>query len=153
MGLCPVGVDACGSFIFTSSNELTIDNFTVPAKKQLTLLSVEIAEDGERLARCHVVGQNMAAAEILLPLSLKGEFYEYESDRGYTLQEIMSSARLSCRRFRSTNIKNRGALLVFSPVYEISAIMHSKYNSVTLLCKYLSCPFSTDIVLVPKPDM
>ncbi|KAK9960432.1 hypothetical protein ABG768_008287 [Culter alburnus] len=130
VGLCPVGVDACGSFIFTSSNELTIDYFTVPAGKQLTLLTVEIAEDGERLARCHVVGQNMAAAEILLPLSLKGEFYEYESDRGYTLQEIMSSARLSCRRFRSTNMKNSGAMLVFSPVYEISAIMHMRKNIV-----------------------
>lgn len=126
MGLCPVGVDACGSFIFTSRKELTIDNFTVPAGKELTLLSVEAADDGERFARCHVLGQNKASAEILLPLSLKGEFYEYESDRGFTLQEIMSSARLSCRHFRSTNMKNCGALMVFSPVYEISAIMHSK---------------------------
>ncbi|XDV39694.1 hypothetical protein PO909_008895 [Leuciscus waleckii] len=130
VGLCPVGVDACGSFIFTSREELTIENFTVPAGKELTLLSVEAADDGERLARCHVLGQNKASAEILLPLSLKGEFYEYESDRGFNLQEIMSSARLSCRRFRNTNMKNCGALMVFSPVYEISAIMHMRKNVV-----------------------
>ncbi|XP_067305425.1 protein THEMIS2 isoform X2 [Pseudorasbora parva] len=130
VSLCPVGVDACGSFIFTSRDELTFGHFTVPEGKQLTLLSVEISEDGERLARCHVVGQNKASAEILLPLSLKGEFYEYESDRGYTLQEIMSSARLSCRRFRSANMKNSGTLLAFSPVYEISAIMHMRKNVV-----------------------
>ncbi|XP_039507261.1 protein THEMIS2-like [Pimephales promelas] len=130
VGLCPVGVDACGSFIFTSREELTIDNFTVPAETKLTLVTVEAADNGERLARCHVVGQNKASAEILLPLSLKGEFYEYESDRGFTLQEIMSSVRLSCRRFRSTNMKNCGALMVFSPVYEISAIMHMRKNVV-----------------------
>ncbi len=131
MGLCPVGVDVCGSFTFICHSELTIESFTLPAGKQLTLLSVEVARDGKRLARCQVVGQNMASAEILLPLALKGEFYECQSDRGYSLREIMSSSRLSCRRFRNTTESNSGSLLVFSPVYEISAIMHSKYNSVT----------------------
>uniref|UniRef100_A0A9J7Z935 Thymocyte selection associated family member 2 n=1 Tax=Cyprinus carpio carpio TaxID=630221 RepID=A0A9J7Z935_CYPCA len=130
VGLCPAEVDACSSLTFISQNDLIIDNFTLPAGKQLTLLSVEVAKNGERLARCQVVEQNMASAEILLPLSLRGEFYECQGDRGYTLQEIMSSSRLSCRRFRNTN-ENSGSLLVFSPLYEISAIMHSKYNSVT----------------------
>ncbi|XP_073703189.1 protein THEMIS2 [Garra rufa] len=130
VGLCPVGVDACGSFTFLSQNELTIDNFTLPAGKQLTLLSVEVAKNGIRLARCQLVGQNMASAEILLPLSLKGDFYECQIDRGYSLQEIMSSSRLSCRRFCSTNEKSSGSLLVFSPVYEISAIMHMRKNVV-----------------------
>ncbi|XP_016389969.1 protein THEMIS2-like [Sinocyclocheilus rhinocerous] len=130
VGLCPVGVDACGSFTFISQNELTIDNFTLPAGKQLILLSVEGAKNGERLARCQVVGQNMASTEILLPLSLRGEFYECQGDRGYSLEEIMASSRLSCRRFRNTNEKNSGSLLVFSPVYEISAIMQMRKNVV-----------------------
>uniref|UniRef100_A0A8C1NVY0 Thymocyte selection associated family member 2 n=1 Tax=Cyprinus carpio TaxID=7962 RepID=A0A8C1NVY0_CYPCA len=100
VGLCPVGVDACGSFTFICQNELTIDNFTLPAGKQLTLLSVEVARNGERLARCQVVGQNMASAEILLPMALRGEFYECQSDRGYSLQEIMASSRLSSHSCR-----------------------------------------------------
>lgn len=149
MGLCPVGVDACGSFTFICQTELTIDNFTLSAGKQLTLLSVEEARNGERLARCQVFGQNMASAEILLPLDLRGEFYECQSDRGYSLQEIMSSSRLSCRRFRNTD-ENSGSLLVFSPVYEISAIMQSKYNSVTW--KIFAKLFPHDTLLVPKPD-
>ncbi|XP_016098250.1 protein THEMIS2 [Sinocyclocheilus grahami] len=130
VGLCPVGVDACGSFTFICQNELTIDTFTLPAGKQLTLLSMEVARNGERLARCQMVGQNMASAEILLPLTLRGEFYECQSDRGYSLQEIMSSSRLSCRQFRNTAEKNSGSLLIFSPVYEISAIMHMRKNVV-----------------------
>ncbi|XP_051577517.1 protein THEMIS2-like isoform X2 [Myxocyprinus asiaticus] len=128
--LCPVGVDACGSFTFISSNELTVDNFTLPAGKQLTLLSVELDEDGARQARCQLVGQNMASAEILLPLSLKGEFYECIDDHGYSLQEIISSPRLSSRCFRSTSVKKSGSPLVFSPVYEIQAIMHMRKDVV-----------------------
>ncbi|XP_043117209.1 protein THEMIS2 [Puntigrus tetrazona] len=130
VGLCPVGVDACGSFSFVCQNELTIDNFTLPAGRRLTLLSVEVDRNGERLARCQVLGHNMASAEILLPLHLKGEFYECQSAQGYSLQEIMSSSRLSCRRFCSTTETNRGSSLVFSPVYEISAIMHMRKNIV-----------------------
>ncbi|KTG33857.1 hypothetical protein cypCar_00040650 [Cyprinus carpio] len=130
VGLCPVGVDACGSFTFICQNELTIDNFTLPAGKQLTLLSVEVARNGERLARCQVVGQNMASAEILLPMALRGEFYECQSDRGYSLQEIMASSRLSSRHFRNTAEKNSGSVLIFSPMYEISAIMHMRKNVV-----------------------
>uniref|UniRef100_A0A8C2I2U6 Thymocyte selection associated family member 2 n=1 Tax=Cyprinus carpio TaxID=7962 RepID=A0A8C2I2U6_CYPCA len=123
VGLCPVGVDACGSFTFICQNELTIDNFTLPAGKQLTLLSVEVARNGERLARCQVVGQNMASAEILLPMALRGEFYECQSDRGYSLQEIMASSRLSSRHFRNTAEKNSGSVLIFSPMYEISNVV------------------------------
>nr|XP_021322486.1 protein THEMIS2 isoform X2 [Danio rerio] len=130
VGLCPVGVDACGSFTFRSTQELIVDNFTLAPDEHLSLLSVEVSEDGERLARCQVLGHNMAYAELLLPLSLKGEFYECEDERGYFLQEIMSSARLSCRRFCNTNTKSSGGLLMFSPVYEISAIMHLRKNIV-----------------------
>ncbi|XP_052002702.1 protein THEMIS2-like [Xyrauchen texanus] len=130
VGLCPVGVDAFGSFTFFSSSELTVDNFTLPAGKHLTLLSVEFDDDGERQARCQLVGQNVASAEIQLPLSLKGDFYECEEDRGYTLQEITSSVRLSSRRFRSTNMKNSGGPLIFSPVYEIKAIMQLRKDIV-----------------------
>ncbi|XP_056331053.1 protein THEMIS2 isoform X2 [Danio aesculapii] len=130
VGLCPVGVDACGSFSFRSTQELMVNNFMLAADEHLTLLSVEVSEDGERLARCQVLGHNMACAELLLPLSLKGEFYECEDERGYFLQEIMSSARLSCRRFCNTNTKSSSGLLMFSPVYEISAIMHLRKNIV-----------------------
>ncbi|XP_056617876.1 protein THEMIS2 isoform X2 [Triplophysa dalaica] len=130
VGLCPVGVDVCSSFSFISKDKLKIDNFTLPAEEELTLLSLEVAEDGERQARCHTTGQNMVSAEILLPLSLKGEFYECESDRGYSLQEIMSSARLSTRRFRSTIVKHIGGPLIFSPIYEIKAIMQMRKDIV-----------------------
>lgn len=128
MGLCPVGVDVCSSFSFISKNKLKIDHFTLPAEEQLTLISLEVAEDGERQARCQLTGQNMVSAEIHLPLSLKGEFYECQSDHSYSLQEIMSSTRLSTRRFYSTNVKHAGGSLIFSPVYEIKAIMQSECN-------------------------
>ncbi|KAA0702850.1 Protein THEMIS2 [Triplophysa tibetana] len=130
VGLCPVGVDVCSSFSFISKDKLKIDNFTLPAEEELTILSLEVAEDGERQARCQTTGQNMVSAEILLPLSLKGEFYECESDRGYSLQEIMSSARLSTRRFRSTIVKHIEGSFIFSPVYEIKAIMQMRKDIV-----------------------
>ncbi|XP_055066653.2 protein THEMIS2 [Misgurnus anguillicaudatus] len=130
VGLCPIGVDACGSFSFKSRNKLNVENFTVPAEEPLTLILIEVAEDGTRQARCQLTGQNMVSAEILLPLSLKGEFYECECDRGYSLQEIMTSARLKTRRFRSTHAKNIGGPIIFSPVYEIKAIMHMRKDIV-----------------------
>lgn len=127
VGLQPVGVDACGSFSFISSNEMVIDNLTVSAGKEITLLSLEVREDGERNARCQLMGQQGAPATVLIPLACHGEFYECENDRGYSLPEIMLSDRLCRRHFRTTKSKKCGSPLIFTPVYEIQGIMHSKY--------------------------
>ncbi|KAL0173242.1 hypothetical protein M9458_033553, partial [Cirrhinus mrigala] len=109
VGLCPVGVDACGSFSFISQNELIIDNFTLPAGKQLAKMEKD----------WHGVcwwGRTW-------PLQ-RFSFLCPSEESFMNVKEIMSSFRLSCRRFRSINEKSTGSLLVFSPVYEISAIMH-----------------------------
>uniref|UniRef100_A0A4W4H6J9 CABIT domain-containing protein n=1 Tax=Electrophorus electricus TaxID=8005 RepID=A0A4W4H6J9_ELEEL len=94
VGLQPVGLDACGSFTFVSRNQLIIDNFTVPAGSEITILSVEHSEDKESYSRCKLTGQQGVSAEVHIPLSCHGEFYECENDHGYSLQEIMLSARL-----------------------------------------------------------
>ncbi|KAI4894342.1 hypothetical protein NFI96_032788 [Prochilodus magdalenae] len=130
VGLQPVGVDACGSFSFSSRNELIIDNFTVSAGKEITLLSVEVTEDGEKHARCQLTGLQGACAVVHIPLSIHGEFYECENERGYSLQEIMLSGRLCKRRFRKTKSKKCGGPLLFTPIYQIKGIMHMRKNIV-----------------------
>ncbi|XP_066540090.1 protein THEMIS2 [Hoplias malabaricus] len=130
VGLQPVGVDACGAFTFISRSELIIENFTVSAGTQLTMLSVEVAEDGEYFARCQLMGQQGASADIHIPFSYHGEFFECENDHGYSLQEIMLSDRLRKRRFRKTKSKKCGGPLIFAPVYQIQGIMHMRKNVV-----------------------
>lgn len=128
VGLLPVGVDACGSFTFTSKNDLTIENLTVPARQAITFLSEVLAEDGTHYARCRMTGQQDASAEVYIPLSCSGEFYECENERSYSLQEIMFSNRMCKRRFRKPLSNKHGSLLYFSPIYQIQAIMHSTYD-------------------------
>lgn len=121
VSLLPIGVDTVGSFSFVSRSSLTIDNFTVPAGQVLTLLSGE-----QDYVRCQVVGPEGSAAEVRVPLKHYGAFYECQSEHGYSLEEILSSTRLRSRRFRSLNAKACGGPLVFTPVYQIQAIMHSE---------------------------
>lgn len=128
VSLLPVGLDTVGSFSFVSRSELTINNFTVAAGQALTLLSSE-----EGCVRCRVVGAEGSTAEVRVPLKHYGAFYECQSEHGYSLQEILSSTRLGSRRFRSLKAKACGGPLVFTPIYQIQAIMHSK-------CGVLSIP-------------
>ncbi|TRY93655.1 hypothetical protein DNTS_001111 [Danionella cerebrum] len=130
--LCPMRVGAFGTSTFISKKELVIDNFILPANKPMTLLSAELGEDGEMFARVQVFSQNSASAEILIPGALTGEFYEFRDERGYSLKEIMSSERLRCRLFRDLNASNWSGSLTFSPVYEISAIMHLRTNIIKI---------------------
>lgn len=154
-GLLPVGVDAFGSFTFFIKNELIIENLIVPAETEITLLSVELGKEGENFARCRLTGQQEASVEFHMPFSYHGEFYECQNDRGYSLPEIMDSARLCKRRFCSIN----GSLLVFSPVYQIQGIMHSMYyrsispnvsffSSLVYICNQASLVFEAWLLLL-----
>lgn len=126
VGLLP-DVDAFGSFTFFSKYELITENLTVPAGSEMTILSVELNKDGESFACCRMTGQQEASAEVHIPVSCHGDFFECQNDRGYSLHEIMHSERLCRRRFCRTEPKKCGGPLFFSPIYQIQAIMHSMY--------------------------
>lgn len=143
VSLLPVGVDALGSFIFFSKNELIFENLIVPAKTEITLLSVELSRAGEKSARCRMKGQEEVSAEVLIPFSCHGDFYECQNEREYSLKEIMYSVRLCKRRFCNTKSKKGGGPLFFSPIYQIQGIMHSTY--------YQSISSNTSSVCVCKP--
>ncbi|KAG5271437.1 hypothetical protein AALO_G00179740 [Alosa alosa] len=125
VSLLPVGVDTVGSFSFISRSDLTIDNFTVPAGQELTLLSSE-----QGCARCQLTGPEGSTAEVRISLNHCGAFYECQSEHGYSLEEILSSTRLRSRRFRSLKAKACGGPLVLTPIYQIEAIMHMRKNIV-----------------------
>ncbi|KAK3551633.1 hypothetical protein QTP70_020841 [Hemibagrus guttatus] len=131
VGLVPVGVDAFGSFTFFSKNELIIENLTVPAGTKMTLLTIDLNKDRESFVRCRLTGQQEASAEVHIPFSCHGEFYECQNDRGYSLHEIMCSSRLCRRRFCKATPNKCGIPLFFNPVYEIQGIMHMRKNIVT----------------------
>ncbi|TSK34905.1 Protein THEMIS2 [Bagarius yarrelli] len=119
VGLLPVSVDAFGSFTFFSKNDLIIENLTVPARTEITVLTVVLNSDAESFARCRLMGREETSAEVHLPFSCYGEFYECQNDRDYTIHEIMSSARLCRRRFYKTKSNTYGSPLVFNPIYEV----------------------------------
>ncbi|XP_076827918.1 protein THEMIS2 [Brachyhypopomus gauderio] len=130
VGLQPFAVDTCGSFTFISGSELIINDFTVPSGSELTLLTVEHSEGKESYSRCQLRGNQGVSVEVHIPLSCHGEFYECESDRGYSLHEIMLSSRLRRRRFRKTKSNTCGSPLFFTPVYQIKGIMHMRKDIV-----------------------
>ncbi|XP_024270675.1 protein THEMIS2-like [Oncorhynchus tshawytscha] len=131
VSLRPVGLDTCFPFTFTSRCELTFENFTLGAGMAVTMLYIEQQDGGEEsCVRCQLRGQQGALAEVLVPFSCRGEFYECESDQTYTLQEIISSPHLCSRRFRFSKKTKHGGSLVFSPIYQVQAIMHLRKNIV-----------------------
>ncbi|XP_030013953.1 protein THEMIS2 isoform X2 [Sphaeramia orbicularis] len=164
--LRPVGLESCLPFTFSSRTKMTFGNFTLGSGRALTVLSTEQPEGKEGHVRCHIQGQQEASAEVCIPFSTRGEFYERESEECFTLQEIMSSSCLRSRKFRFINKTKSEKPLILTPVYQVHAIMSLRKNilrfpsslevdviDVTNLCKDVDfiTPFSLTEVL-SQPD-
>lgn len=128
VSLRPVGLDSCLPFTFTSHSKMTFGNLTLGEGRALTVLSVERHEGQEDQVRCLVRGQEEASAEVCIPISSRGHFYECESEERFTLREIMSSPPLRSRRFRFVNAAKCDRPLILSPVYQVQAVMNCKNN-------------------------
>ncbi|XP_034554173.1 protein THEMIS2 [Notolabrus celidotus] len=146
MSLRPVGLESCLPFTFTCRSKLTFGDFTLGAGRALTVLSIEQCEGEEDQVRCHVQGQQEASAEVCIPLSAQGEFIECEGEECFTLQEIMSSSCLRSRRFRFVNTTKYERPLVFSPIYQVQAIMNLRKN-------ILKFPSSLEVDVVDVTDL
>ncbi|XP_008275613.1 protein THEMIS2 [Stegastes partitus] len=144
--LRPVELESCLPFTFTSRSKMTFGNFTLGAGRALTVICIERREGEEDRARCHVQGQQEASAEVCIPLSSRGEFYECESEECFTLVEIMSSPCLRSRRFRFINTTKCERRLVLSPVYQVHAIMNLRKN-------VLKFPSSLEVDVVDVTEM
>lgn len=138
MSLRPVGLESSLPFSFTSHSKMTFGNLTIGAGRSLTILSVEQPEGEEGQVRCHVQGQHEASAEVQIPLSSRGEFFECESEECFTLQEIMSSPCLRSRKFRFMNTTKSECPLVLSPVYQVYANMHCEKYFLVFMKKHSS---------------
>lgn len=138
VSLRPIDLESSLPFTFTNRSKMTLENLTLGAGKVLTVLSIERHEGAEGQVRCHIQGQQQASAEVCIPLSYKGEFCECESEECFTLQEIMSSASLRCRRFRFKNTTKSVQPLVLSPIYQVQAIMHCEYLDFFFFFYFLS---------------
>lgn len=131
LSLRPVSLDNCLPFTFTNRSKMTFGDLTLGAGKVLTVLSIEQQKGQEDQVRCHLKGSQETSAEVCIPTSFRGEFYECESEENFSLQEIMSSPSLRSRRFRFSNTAKCQRPLIFSPIYQIQAIMSSKKNFFT----------------------
>ncbi|XP_072249963.1 protein THEMIS2 isoform X2 [Leuresthes tenuis] len=128
LSLRPVGLESSLPFTFSSHSKMTFGTLTLGPGRVLTVLSIVRHEGEEGHVRCHVKGQQEASAEVCIPLSSRGEFYECESEECFTLQEIMSSPSLRSRRFRFINTTKYERPLILSPVYQVHAIMSLRKN-------------------------
>uniref|UniRef100_A0A8C6KBY4 Thymocyte selection associated family member 2 n=1 Tax=Nothobranchius furzeri TaxID=105023 RepID=A0A8C6KBY4_NOTFU len=146
MSLRPVGQESFLPFTFHSHTKMTLDTFTLGAGKALTVIAIEKHEGKEDQVRCHVKGEAEASAEVRIPLSSRGQFYECESEECYTLKEIMSSPFLRSRRFCLVKKTNCERVLVLSPVYQIQAIMNLRKN-------VLRFPSSLEVDVVDVSDL
>ncbi|KAM4581501.1 protein THEMIS2 [Odontesthes bonariensis] len=128
LSLRPVGLESSLPFTFSSHSKMTFGTLTLGPGRALTVLSIERHKGEEDQVRCHVKGQQEASAEVRIPLSSRGEFYECGSEECFTLQEIMSSPSLRSRRFHFINTTKYEQPLVLSPVYQVHAIMNLRKN-------------------------
>uniref|UniRef100_A0A3B4WH24 Thymocyte selection associated family member 2 n=1 Tax=Seriola lalandi dorsalis TaxID=1841481 RepID=A0A3B4WH24_SERLL len=139
VSLRPVGLESCLPFTFTSRSKMIFGNLTLGAGKALTVLSVERREGDEDQVRCHIRGQQEASAEVCIPLSSRGEFFECESEECFTLKDIMSSASLCSRRFRFNNPSKSAKPFILSPIYQnvlkFPSSLEVDVIDVTELCK------------------
>ncbi|KAJ8405105.1 hypothetical protein AAFF_G00330260 [Aldrovandia affinis] len=128
----PTEPDARDTFSFTCRHDLVLECSRVAAGEAIALLSVERQdgkEDGEGQARCCLIGRKKAA-EFLVPLSLRGEFYECDSSHSYSVREIVTSPRLWSRRYRRAKATKCSGPLILRPVYQVQVIMHMRKNIV-----------------------
>ncbi|KAM4568770.1 protein THEMIS2 [Fundulus diaphanus] len=146
LSLRPVDLDDSLPFTFTSHSKMTFGSLTLGTGKALTVLSIERHNGEEGQVRCHVKGQTEASAEVCIPLSSRGEFYECESEESYTLKEIMSSPSLRSRRFRFVKTTKCERVVVFSPIYQVQAIMNLRKN-------VLRFPSSLEVDVVDVTDV
>ncbi|XP_041649733.1 protein THEMIS2 isoform X2 [Cheilinus undulatus] len=146
LSLRPVGLESCLPFTFTCSSKMTFENFTLGAGRALTVLSVERQVNKEDQVRCQVKGQQEASAEVCIPLSAQGEFRECVSEECFTLQEILSSPCLLSRRFHFVNTTKWENPVIFSPVYQVHAIMNLRKS-------VLKFPSSLEVDVIDVTDL
>uniref|UniRef100_A0A674NGT5 Thymocyte selection associated family member 2 n=1 Tax=Takifugu rubripes TaxID=31033 RepID=A0A674NGT5_TAKRU len=92
--LMPVTLESSSSFTFTSCSKIAFENLTVGAGTVLTVLSIERKEGKEDKLRCKVQGHH-EAAEVAIPLSVRGQFAECEQEEFYVIfQEPVHSSNL-----------------------------------------------------------
>ncbi|XP_068613789.1 protein THEMIS2 [Brachionichthys hirsutus] len=124
--LRPVGLESCLPFSYISRSEMTFD-LTLREEGTLTALSSEQRKGEDSGLRSHVQGRQ---EEVCAPLPCPEEFSEGVGKECFTLREIMSSPRLRRRRFLSLNATKCEKSLVFTPVFQVHAIMHLRNNVV-----------------------
>lgn len=128
MSLRPVGLESSLPFTFSCRTKMTFGNFTLGSGKALTVVCVERHEGEVDMVRCQIKGQQEASADVCIPLSTKGEFYECEGTECFTVQQIMSSPCLRSRKFRFINAAKSQCSLILTPIYQVHALMTSKMN-------------------------
>ncbi|XP_060703168.1 protein THEMIS-like [Hemiscyllium ocellatum] len=121
---------------FQSLTDIITNDFIIGKGDPITITSTEFREDQEYV-NCIVDGDS-EQVHVTLPFALKGEFYECEDNKVYTIKDIIESKLLTKRRVRLADTKDacmprhfQGAL-VLSLVHEVQAIMHYRKEIVKI---------------------
>ncbi|XP_067867706.1 protein THEMIS [Heterodontus francisci] len=121
---------------FQTFNDIIINHVFIGKEEPITIMSTEFRE-GQMFADCIVDG-DCEQIQAALPFSLKGEFYECDNYKLYTVKDIVKSKTLTKRRVRLAETSGicipkhlKGALML-SPVYEIQAVMHYRKEVVKI---------------------
>ncbi|XP_008852978.1 protein THEMIS [Nannospalax galili] len=139
-----IGPSRLGHPRFYNTKDIKLENITVMQGEPIRLNSVEEI-DGKIMVNCGVV-RNHQSHSFTLPLSQKGEFYECEDERIYTLKEIVEwkipknrtrTVKLTdfSDKWDSTNPfpKDFYGTLILKPVYEIQGVMKFQKDIVRIL--------------------
>uniref|UniRef100_A0A6J0TD49 Protein THEMIS n=1 Tax=Pogona vitticeps TaxID=103695 RepID=A0A6J0TD49_9SAUR len=126
---------------FYCSQDIDAETLTIQQGEKIIFSSVEDSS-GILTVNCGVI-RNDQMHVFVLPLSQEGDFYEWEDDQTYTIEEIAEwkIPRSRCRNVIFTDICSAvdsthllpvdlNGCLVLSPIYEIQAVMKFQKDTV-----------------------
>lgn len=131
---------------FYCSQDIDAETLTIKQGEKIIFNSMEDST-GLLTVSCGVI-RNEQMHTFVLPLSQKGDFYEWEDDQLYSIKEIAEWS-IPKSRSRSVILTNACSMvdsthllpvdvegcLVLAPIYEVQAVM--KCKSVHIIVKYL----------------
>ncbi|XP_069827675.1 protein THEMIS2 [Dendropsophus ebraccatus] len=129
------------SYWFTSASDFTVGEHVIQKLLPIQLLS---ADRNTACGECRIF-EGPHSYNIKIPLSTKGQFYEYVSEELYTTEQILQDPCLSKRNFTVQNSNIGPGIFKLCPEYEIKTVMQMRKG-------FVKMPSSLEVDVVDITD-
>ncbi|XP_075459894.1 protein THEMIS2 isoform X2 [Ascaphus truei] len=120
--------DSTESFWFASHSDFVVGDHMISKRQPIKCVSISASSQASYAKCCTKEGSKCISLKI--PISTEGEFYECDSNKLYSLEEVLQSPALLRHSLKCSSIGNGSYSL--SPVYETSTIMQMRKDIVKM---------------------